>query len=82
MNGYGNEDAPLRCHPGILGRKCRINGGVPGMVSGILERVTGGLELEVIWWDGNTRRCEWLAAAEVTFDPADDEAKKFGFDHA
>jgi hypothetical protein len=71
--------ANLRLPPGILGRACRIDDGIPGMVTGVLERISGGLEIEVAWWDGRQRRCEWLNPAEVALEP-EDGPRKLGFD--
>ena len=52
----------------LLGAKVYIGGDIPAVVNGILTRVNGGLEYEVIWWDGRTRRCEWVSPLEVTLE--------------
>lgn len=52
----------------ILGRRCKIGGDIPAVINGVLERQNGGLEYEVIWWEGRARHCEWVQPQEVTIE--------------
>ncbi len=76
-----NSDAPFRLPPGLLGRGCRIDDGIPGIIVAVCERISGALEVEVVWWSGRERREMWMAPAEVRLDPPDAEPRQFGFDH-
>lgn len=49
----------------ILGGKCYIGGDIPAVINGVLFRVNGSTEYEIVWWDGRTRRCEWVMPQEI-----------------
>jgi len=45
-----------------------IGDDVPAKVTRICIRDNGNVSYELSWWDGRTRKSEWLEAFEVTTD--------------
>ena len=52
-----------------LGSRVLIGGDIPGIVTGILQRLHGSSEIEVVWWDGRIRKCEWVNPQELKPNP-------------
>lgn len=68
-NHNSKEDgARYRNPPGLLGRRCLLGGDIPAVINGVLERVNGGLEFEVTWWESRARHCEWVSPSEVVIE--------------
>ncbi len=50
-----------------MGASVLIVGDVPAIVHGFLQRLNGETSYELIWWDGRTRKCEWVTENEFEF---------------
>lgn len=61
-----------------IGSKVKIGGGIAGVVTRISITSRTKVLYEVAWWDGRTRKSEWLEEFEVeALDPGDN--MKIGF---
>lgn len=62
-----------------VGAKVIVGTDITGTVTGIMLRA--GVTYEVVWWDGRTRRCEWLAECEIKPGSEDSTKLRIGFKH-
>jgi hypothetical protein len=71
------KESPLRQVTVIAyGTDVTIGGGVKGVITAVCMRGTR-ITYEVTWWDGATRRAEWMDAIEVNTEST--SRQKIGF---
>ena len=52
----------------FLGTCGKIGGDIPAELNAIIVRANGEMSFEVVWWDGRTRKCEWVTPSEFKAD--------------
>lgn len=56
----------------MVGRKVTIGHDWHGEIDAVSVYRNGGASFNVVWWDGSSRKSEWVSSSEFTLRGADD----------
>jgi sugar lactone lactonase YvrE len=63
------------------GSEVRIGKDISAIVNAVCISANGRVTYEVVWWDGRTRKSDWLASCEVEQSSEKSDRKSIGFHH-
>lgn len=62
-----------------IGQSVKLDENITGVITAILIHSNTYVEYQVVWWDGNTRNCQYVSDIEIKPDNQNYKSLNIGF---